>query len=77
MKPILLAETILTVRGVTGCKILKLQEFARILFVDDIHNYTRKLEHHEPLKEMPKYDSLDYPKTVGFSVVHLHCGGDQ
>lgn len=54
----------MTVRGVTICAMFKVQEFARIIFVDDIHNHATKLEDHEPLKERPSYESLDYPRTV-------------
>lgn len=56
----------------TACKFIKLQEFARIIFVDNIRNYTIKADDHEPLKEAPTYESLDYPKTVSNVWHSLH-----
>lgn len=58
------AETLITVRALFFCAQFKLQEFARIVFVDNIHNHTAKLEDHEPLKQRPAFESLDHPKTV-------------
>lgn len=54
----------LTVRALGVCRDLKLQEFARIIFIDSITNYTSLFEDYEPLKEKPSYELLDIPKTV-------------
>lgn len=54
-------ETLITVRGLGTCVGLELQEFARIIFVDDYSTYTPKIEDHEPLAERPSYRSLDNP----------------
>lgn len=43
---------------------LRRQVFARIIFVNDITNYTRKYEDHEPLKEKPAFGSLVSSKIV-------------
>lgn len=58
------AETVLTVRALDRCSVQKLQEFARIIFVDDIFNYTSRVEDHRPLERRPTYESLDVPKIV-------------
>lgn len=63
-KQILADETIITLRGLDTCRELKTQEFARIIFVDDITNYSAKAEDHEPLKDIPSYESQDVPKIV-------------
>lgn len=46
----------MTVRGLTVCKV-GLQEFARIIFVDDINNFVKKPEHHGPLEDRPSYNT--------------------
>lgn len=61
---VFVAQTLLIVRGLDACKYLKLQEFARIIFVDDIYNHSKKLEDQKPLKERPDYESQDFPKIV-------------
>lgn len=57
-------STLLTVRALGVCRDLKLQEFARIIFVNSITNYTSLFEDYEPLKKRPAYESLDVPKIV-------------
>lgn len=32
--------------------------------MDDLTNYTARVENHEPLKEIPAYEAQDYPKIV-------------
>lgn len=44
-----------------------IQEFARIIFVDDINNYARSFADQRPLKYRPAFESLDVPKTVSKS----------
>lgn len=56
----------MTIRALDTTKAFKAQEFARIIFVDDINNYSAKLSDHEPLKQRPAYESLDVPKIVRF-----------
>lgn len=58
------AQTILSVRGLSPCNEFKLQEFARIIFVPDLLNHTKNSEDHEPLTERPDYEAQDYPKIV-------------
>lgn len=55
------------------CKYLKpkLQEFARIIFVDDILNHSKKLEDHKPLEERPSYESQDFPKIVCARILQI------
>lgn len=60
-------ETILTLRGLDTCREVKSQEFARIIFVDNIYDYSAKLEDHEPFKEVPSFESLDVPKIVSLT----------
>lgn len=57
-------ETLLTVRGLEACRDFFTQEFARIIFVDDIHNYSTKIENHEPFHQRPDYATLNIPKIV-------------
>lgn len=57
-------ETIVTVRGLGGCKLQEIQEFARIIFVDDLNNYTKRVEDHAPLEDKPAYQSLNITKRV-------------
>lgn len=66
------AETFLTVHTVASCD-AKLQEFARIIFVDNVLNHPRKIEHHAPLKKKPSYDSVSLaaPKIVRISFIHI------
>lgn len=73
-------STLLTVRALGLCRSLKLQEFARVIFVDRITNYTSLFEDYEPLKERPAYDALDVPKIVclfnEFSIFRLLVSGN-
>lgn len=50
----------MTVRALGVCAKKKVQEFARIIFVDNLFNCTRKMEHHEPLSlaKRPSYDAV-------------------
>lgn len=63
-KKTLLGETLMTVRALRDCKPHKIQEFARIILVEDILKHVKKNEDHEPLKERPTFESLDVPKIV-------------
>lgn len=64
------AETLLTVRALGVCGPMKLQEFARIIFVDNIFDYTKKIEHHAPLTKRPSYDSISLePPAVVSSIM--------
>lgn len=62
------AETILTVRTCGTCILARVQEFARIIFVDDILNHSKKIEDHQPLLMRPPYETLKHllfgPKLV-------------
>lgn len=58
------AETLMTIRALGRCESKKLQEFARIIFVDDYSTHKPKYEDHEPLTQRPSYDSLNVPKIV-------------
>lgn len=57
-------QTLLTVQLLDICEPHQLQEFARIIFVDDIMNVQRSFEHHEPLIETPPFEGLDDSKRV-------------
>lgn len=57
-------EALITVRVLGACLDEKLQEFARIIFVDDIINYSKKFDDYEQLKERPAFESLDVPRIV-------------
>lgn len=57
-KKIFLAETLITVRALGWCIETKLQEFARIIFVDNFETNTRQFEDHEPLKIRPDYTDV-------------------
>lgn len=65
------AETYLTVRTVESCG-STLQEFARIIFVDDVLNHPKKIEDHAPLAKRPSFDSfkLAPSKVVCFVFAH-------
>lgn len=69
-----IAETLLTVRGLGVCDSAKIQEFGRIIFVDNIFDYEKKLEHHAPLIKRPSFDSvsLDPPAVVSFNNSFAH-----
>lgn len=55
----------MTVRGLLGCERRSLQEFARIVIVDDLTNYTKKVEYHEPLlDERPTWASMNSKAIV-------------
>lgn len=56
----------MTVRGLLGCERRSLQEFARIVIVDDLSNYTKKVEYHKPLlDERPTWSSMNFAAIVG------------
>lgn len=65
-----IAETLLTIRALGICESLKMQEFARIVFVDNIFNHARKKEHHTPLTKRPSFDSISLkpPAVVSFFI---------
>lgn len=56
-------ETLLTVRLLGACEEMQIQEFARIIFVDDILNHARTPNDQRPLKKRPSYKSVT-PKVV-------------
>lgn len=56
----------MTVRALRDCRQHKIQEFARIILVDDVLKHVKFHEDHEPLKERPAFESLDTPKIVSF-----------
>lgn len=57
-------ETLLIVQLLDACLPFQRQEFARIIFVDDINNFTKSFEHHEPLKNRPPFRGVDDSKRV-------------
>lgn len=61
-------ETLITVRGLGLCKLYnyKTQEFARIIFVNDLKEHKRKFDDYRPLKNRPIYEAQDVLKLVGF-----------
>lgn len=66
----------MTVRSYAECRPKKIQEFARIIFVDDIVKHSRKAEDHAPLKIRPLYDlqpeSSQIVRSLDFTVlIHL------
>lgn len=64
---IILDETYFSLRMVGFCRTvaeLRVQEFARIIFVDDINNFSKKVEDQKPLQYRPSYESFEVPKTV-------------
>lgn len=56
----------MTVRALRDCRPHKIQEFARIIFVNDVHKHVKMHEDHEPLEDRPTFESLDTPKIVSF-----------
>lgn len=48
-------ETLITVRALGFCEKQKLQEFARVKFLDDFADFMSKREDHEPLTIRPDY----------------------
>lgn len=56
-------EAIMNVRTLSGCSHLKIQEFARLKFVDDVLNHDADIEDYEPLAKRPTYHT-DIPKIV-------------
>lgn len=58
-------------RGLARCEDTKLQEFARVIFVDDLKTHVRKYEDHEPLAIRPDYyafnDSLKSVSLIYFT----------
>lgn len=65
------AETLLTIRALGGCTSNKIQEFARIIFVDNIFNHPRKYEDQAPLTKRPSYDSVSVapPAVVNLNFI--------
>lgn len=59
---------ILTVRALEACKDFSIQEFTRIIFVDNIANYSTKIGDHEPFKDRQAYETLDVPRIVSLSI---------
>lgn len=58
------------VRALGNCRNFELQEFARIIFIDDFETHSPKLEDHEPLAERPNYftqENEDSLKSVSWS----------
>lgn len=54
----------MTIRGLNRCRERKIQEFARIIFVDDLSTFSRKAEHARPMKKRPDFEAQDGPKIV-------------
>lgn len=59
----------MSVRGLLSCKERRLQEFAKIIFVDDLSNFTAMLGDHEPPRERPNYDPADVQRIVSKSPI--------
>lgn len=68
--PFFLDETLITVRGLGLCKRYngKIQEFARIIFVDNLRNHERKFEDYRPLKKRPAYEKQNVLKIVCYFI---------
>lgn len=62
-------EVLMSVRGLLSCKQKRLQEFAKIIFVDDFSNFTAKNEDHQPPRERPNYDPADVQRIVSKSPI--------
>lgn len=57
----------MTVRGLNRCreeKLGKIQEFARIIFVDDLKKNSFDPEDSRPLQKRPVYEAQDVLKVV-------------
>lgn len=50
-----------------------IQEYARIIFVDDVLNHPRAFKDHAPMEERSSYDKLAKApsKIVSFPFVHI------
>lgn len=58
-------ETLITIRGLNRCRERKqIQEFARVVFVDNLANFSVNPEHARPMKKQPIYEAQDGPKVV-------------
>lgn len=66
MFKIFLDETLITVRGLGLCMRYnyKTQEFARIIFVDNLKEHKRKFDDYRPLEKRPIYEIQDVLKIV-------------
>lgn len=60
-----LDETLITVRALNrGGQKRTIQEFARIVFVDDLRDFSVDRQHARPLKKRPIYEAQDGLKIV-------------
>ncbi|XP_055295200.1 uncharacterized protein LOC129564973 [Sitodiplosis mosellana] len=66
-------ETLIIVRGLGSCIKLELQEFARIIFVDDYSTFSSKVEDHEPLAIRPNYTSFENPWKSTLNHPQTNC----
>lgn len=57
------------VRAVGLCESERIQEFARILFVDDFTKLQRKHQHHEPLPKLTR--RADYASQTSTKLVRI------
>lgn len=62
-------EAIITVRGIDLCAGFQMQEFARIIFRDDITNYQTQPDDYAPLAVWPAYGSVN-PGSVSLLISH-------
>lgn len=69
------AERLIRVRALGGCAAAKLQEFARIVFVDDYNTHKPRVEDQAPLTKRPTYESLEDPNASVSSLkkVFFNC----
>ncbi|XP_031636102.1 laccase-2-like isoform X2 [Contarinia nasturtii] len=68
-------ETLIRVRALGYCLTLdlQLQEFARIISVDNLNNYTAHHRDREPLIERPTYKSLEDPTASYLNHPEMNC----
>lgn len=59
-KKLISEETLLTVRTCGSCILAAVQEFARIIFVDNILSHPKNIEDHKPLLTKPAYETLTH-----------------
>lgn len=66
-------ETQIIIRGFGGCGLTRLQEFARVIILDDPSELSPKLSDHEPFKDRPDYETLDRIEKIvyTFSAIHI------
>ncbi|XP_031624237.1 laccase-3-like isoform X2 [Contarinia nasturtii] len=66
-------EKLMRVRALGGCENLKLQEFARIIFVDNLDTFEHRIQDQTPLVTRPSYKSLDDPTVSYLNHPHTDC----